>query len=174
MNSTLQVQGVKEALREINRLHPKLRREITKDFKKIGAPVVNEAKTMVPQTPPMSGWGKSWQTKSGFQMLPWDAKQAAKMIDTKVSGKKPREYKGVVRDLAVVAIRWRGAVNTVFDMARGGDTPQGQHMVDVLNSRFGEASRIMYPAYEKHEDKVEGEIEQQVRAVMAAVNRLVK
>jgi hypothetical protein len=47
-------------------------------------------------------------------------------------------------------------------------------MVDVLNSRFGEASRIMYPAYEKHEDKVEGEIEQQVRALMAAVNRLVK
>jgi hypothetical protein len=175
MKSTMQVQGIKETLRELNQIDPKLRRQITKEFKKIGAPVVQEAQNMVPQTPPLSGWGRVWQTPgSRFQMLPWDDAMARKMIDTKVSSKRPREYRGVVRDLAVVAIRWRGAVNTVFDMSRDPETPQGAVMIDGLNNRYGRASRIMWPAMEKHKDTVENEIEQQVRIVQAAVARSVK
>lgn len=174
MTPTMQVQGIKETLREINRINPKLRRQITKDFKKIGAPVVSEAKQNVPRTPPLSGWGRTWTTGSGFQMLPWDGQLAAKYIDTTVSGKKPREYRGVVRDLAVVAIRWRGAVNTVFDMSREANTPQGAVMVNALNDRFGNASRLMYPAYEQHADKVEREIKLQIDQVMRMVNKAVQ
>lgn len=171
---TMQVTGVKETLREIGKIDKDLRRQITKDFKKIGAPVVNEIKGSVPLEPPLSGWGRVWNTPSGFQMLPWQANQAKKLVDTKVNTKRPREYRGVVRDLAVVAIRWRGAVNTVFDMSRDGATPQGNVMVDALNNRYGNASRVVYPAYEKNERKVESEIQQKVREVMAIVNRRVQ
>jgi hypothetical protein len=174
MKPTMQVTGIKETLRELGKIDKEARRQITKDFKKIGAPVVSEAKNQIPKDPPLSGWGRSWSTGSGYQMLPWDGQKAAKYVDTKVSSKRPREFRGVVRDLAVVAIRWRGAVNTVFDMSREATTPQGQVMVNALNDRYGNASRIMYPAYEKHADAVEREIKAQVDQVMAMVNKAVK
>lgn len=174
MKPTMQVTGIKETLRELGKIDKEARRQITKHFKKIGAPVVSEAKNQIPKEPPLSGWGRSWSTGSGYQMLPWDGQKAAKYVDTKVSSKRPREYRGVVRDLAVVAIRWRGAVNTVFDMSREANTPQGQIMVNALNDRYGNASRIMYPAYDKHADKVEREIKAQVDQVMAMVNKAVK
>jgi hypothetical protein len=47
-------------------------------------------------------------------------------------------------------------------------------MIDALNNRYGRASRVMWPAMEKHKDTVENEIEQQVRVVMASVDRAVK
>ena len=171
---TMQVTGVKETLREIGKIDKSLRRQITKDFKAIGMPVVTEAKNNVPKEPPITGWGRKWQTASGFQMLPWQSYNAAKLVDTQVSSKRPREYRGVVRDLAVVAIRWRGTVNTLFDTARDWETPQGENMIKGLNDKHGKASRIMWPAYEKNADKVENEIQQKVREVMAIVNRQVQ
>lgn len=174
MTTTMEVRGIKETLRELGKIDKEARRQITKDFKKIGAPVVSEVKQNIPRDPPLSGWGRSWSTGSGYQMLPWDGQKAAKYVDTKVSGKRPREYRGVVRDLAVVAIRWRGAVNTVFDMSRESNTPQGAVMVNALNDRFGNASRVMYPAYEQHADKVEREIKLQIDQVMRSVNKAVQ
>lgn len=174
MTQTMQVQGIKETLRELNKIDKEARRQITKDFKKIGAPVVSEIKANIPRNPPLSGWGRTWTTNSGYEMLPWDGQKAAKYVDTKVSAKRPREYRGVVRDLAVVAIRWRGAVNTMFDMSREANSPQGSVMVDALNDRFGNASRLMYPSYEKHADKVEREIKIQIDQVMRMVNKAVQ
>ena len=174
MSQTMQVQGIKKTLRELNKIDNQARRQITKDFKKIGAPVVSEVKQNIPRDPPLSGWGRTWTTGSGYQMLPWDGQLAAKYVDTKVSGKRPREYRGVIRDLAVVAIRWRGAVNTMFDMSREPNSPQGAVMVNALNDRFGNASRLMYPAYEKHADKIEREIKLQIDQVMRMVNKAVQ
>lgn len=171
MISTLEVVGLKEALREINEINPKLRRDITKDFKKILQPVVTDVKGRVPKQPPLSGWGRTWKTPSGFQMLPWDSTLANKYVDAKVSGKKPKEFAGIVRDLAVLVIRWRGAVNTMWDLSADGQTPQGDTMIRALNSRYGTASRAMWPAWENRGDQVEKEIEDTVVRVMAYVNR---
>jgi hypothetical protein len=171
VRTELEVVGIKEVLREINQIDKKARQQITRDFKKITAPVVSEAKSRVPKEPPISGWGRSWRTASGFQMLPWQPSDASKYIDTKVSGKRPREYQGMVRDLAVLIIRWRGTVNTLFDMSRDSKTPQGENMIRGLNARHGQASRVMWPAYEQHVDKVEEEIRDQIDRVMAMVNR---
>ena len=171
VRTEIEVVGIKEVLREINQIDKEARRQITREFKKITAPVVSEAKSRSPKEPPISGWGRSWKTQSGFQMLPWQSNAASKLIDTKVSGKRPREYQGVVRDLAVLIIRWRGTVNTLFDMSRDSKTPQGENMIRGLNARYGQASRVMWPAYEQHADKVEEEIRDQIDRVMAMVNR---
>jgi hypothetical protein len=171
VKASLEVAGLKEALREINLIDRDARLQITRQFKKITQPVVNEAKQKVPKTPPISGWGRTWKTSSGFQMLPWDGNPATKLVDTKVSGKRPREYNGQIRDLAVLIIRWRGAVNTIFDVARNSSTAQGANMVAGLNQRNGQASRVMWPAYEHKANEVENEIRDQIAEVMARVNR---
>jgi hypothetical protein len=168
---SIEVVGIKEALREINYIQPSLRREITRNFKKITQPVVTEAKSRVPKAPPISGWGRTWKTSSGFQMLPWDGSPAKNLINTQVSGKRPKEYAGITRDLAVLVIRWRGMVNTVYDTANNPATPQGANMIRGLTSEHGAPSRVMWPAYEKHETKVEKQIKDQVEYVMELANR---
>jgi hypothetical protein len=170
VRAEIEVVGIKEALREINSIDRAMRRDITKDFKRIGQPVVDEAKSKVPQQPPISGWGRTWRTRSGFQMLPWDGNAADGLIDTKVSGKRPRQFAGMVRDLAVVYIRWRGMVNTVFDTASKDKTPQGANMVRGLSARYGAPSRILWPAYEQHRHEVEQEIRDTAAEVMAKIN----
>ena len=168
----IEVLGVKEALRELNQIDKSLRRQITKEFKAIGAPVVNEAKSRVPKAPPISGWGRTWKTPdTRFQMLPWNGSTGARFIDTKVSGKRPREFQGRIQDLAVVVIRWRGAVNTVYDLAEKPKSVSGSNMISGLERRNGKSSRVMWPAYEKHKNKVESEMRDQVVKVMAMVNR---
>ena len=172
VSTQIEIAGLKEALREINQIDRQARLQITREFKKITRPVVNEAKQNVPKTPPISGWGRTWRTPgTRFQMLPWDGDPATKLIDTKVSGKRPREYAGKIRDLAVLIIRWRGAVNTLFDVAQNSSTPQGANMIAGLNNNVGRASRVMWPAYEKHADEVEDAIRDEVVRVMAMVNR---
>lgn len=166
-----EVVGIKDALREINQIDRTARREITKNFKRITAPVVSEAKSSVPRQPPLTGWGRSWKTGSGFQMLPWNGAKADTMIDTKVSGKRPKEFAGITRDLAVLTIRWRGMVNTIYDVANNSSTPQGANMIAGLNQKHGRASRVMWPAWDAKGDQIEKEIRQEIEAIMLAVNR---
>ena len=57
--ASVQIVGLKEALKELKDIDPKLRREVTKDFRKVVDPVIKTAKAKVPQAPPISGWGRN-------------------------------------------------------------------------------------------------------------------
>ena len=174
MDGRLEVVGLKEALRELNQLNPKLRRDITKDYRKIVAPVIKTAKAKVPQGPPISGWGRNWKTKSGHQMTPWVGSRGDDFIKAKVSGKKPREWAGRTTNLAVFSVAWTGAVNTLYDLAgrrSNGDTERGAQMIRAIEGRYGKASRVLWPAYEMNRDEVERMTAVLVAIVLREVNR---
>ena len=73
----IKVFGLKEALKEINSVNPKLRREITTTYKQIMAATVKDVQSKIPNNPPMSGFAGKW-TKSGIDLLPWDGSIAQK------------------------------------------------------------------------------------------------
>lgn len=174
MDGRLEVVGLKEALRELNQLNPSLRRFITKDYRQIVSPVIRAAKAKVPQDPPISGWGRNWKTKTGFQMTPWIGSRGDDFIKAKVSGKKPREYAGRTTNLAVFSIAWTGAVNTLYDLAgrrSNGDTERGAQMIRAIEARYGKASRVLWPAYEMNRDQVERGTADIVARVLREVNR---
>lgn len=173
VNASLEVVGLKEALRELNQLNPQLRREVTKEYRRITAPVIKTAKNKVPQSPPISGWNRSWTTRSGHKMTPWVGSRGDDFIKAKVSGKKPREWAGRVTNLAVFSIAWSGAVNTLYDLAgrKGhGNTPSGATMIAALN-RIARASRVLWPAYEMNRAEVEKQTEALVGRVMSETSR---
>lgn len=170
--ANIEVVGLKDDLRTIQQLNKKIRREITKDYKKIVEEPINEIKRSLPTSAPLSGWQRNWTTRSGFQMLPWDVSLAPRGIKAFVSGKKPKEFGGVVRNLAVFGIKWTAAQATLFDMSRAGNTPQGEWMVRGLNNRFGKASRVMWPGYERYADRVEKEVKELVQGVAKTADRL--
>lgn len=172
--------GLKEALRELNQLNPAMRRQVTKDFQKITAPVVAAAKENLPTNPPLSGWAKGWKTPSGFQMLPasgWSGSTAGKFIKSQVSGKKPREYAGQMQNAAVFVVKFSGMANTVFAVSgrkNRGNSAQGENMIKVLEFRYGKPSRVLWPAYEANKTEVERQVIELTKEVMAEVGKRLK
>lgn len=171
-----EVQGLKTCLATLNQIDKKARRDITKEYKTIVKPVVDEAKQNVPREAPISGWARNWTTKSGFKMLPWQGDIGAKMIKPKLNGRKVREYGGNVQNLAVMSITWSGMVDTVFDIAGRGPVPdaRGQQMVKALSEKFGKPSRVIWPAWEKNANEVEKQIEDLIDKIVAETERALR
>jgi hypothetical protein len=157
VHAEIQMVGIKEAVKYLNTIDKSARRELTRDYKKLMQPVVDEAVQRVPLGAPISGWNRSWTTKSGTQVLPWDTAVAIDFIKVKVSGKKPREYNGMMSNLAVFSIAWAGAINTIYDLAgrtSRGATRAGANMIRGIESKKGKASRVLWPAYQANQEEV--------------------
>jgi hypothetical protein len=166
----LEVSGLKEALKEINKIDKKLRREITKDFEKAAAPMVEAMRADVPLTPPLSGFANKSKTQ-------WK-KNEQKSIRVKLDTRKPRKQTpgAQYESLGVVKIRTTTAGMSMFDMAgkNGGKTPRGEAMINALQSRFGNPSRAMWPNAERKTQEVEANLEQVVKKVQTEITRILK
>ena len=157
IHTEIKMVGIKEAVKELNNIDKAARRELTREYKRIVEPVISEAKQRIPLGAPVSGWERSWTTKSGRQLLPWDSAVADDYIKAKVSGKKPREYNGMMSNLAVFSIAWAGAINTIYDLAgrtSRGATKAGANMIRGIEARKGKASRVLWPAFDANRDEV--------------------
>ena len=93
VETNVQVYGIKEALKELNKIDKSLRREITKDYKQIVSSVITDAKQAVPNAAPLSGMNRRWKTKSGYDIIPeggWNGAQAQKFIVAKISTRRSK------------------------------------------------------------------------------------
>ena len=162
-STSVTVVGVKDALRELGKIEPDLKKQIQKDVKTILRPVVDEAKRAVPAMP-LSGMARSW--KRGV-LFPYDQAQVQRSIGARFNTRKRGN------SLAVIAVVMKSAAGTIYDMAgkRGGKTLQGRAMIANLEARFGKASRGMWPAYERNADAVNEAMERVVDVVTDAANR---
>lgn len=166
VKTSVTITGVKETLRELNKIEPELRKEIIKDFRQVVKPVINEIKRMLPTQAPLSGFNRSW-TQGSNQKTPWDGATVAKSVTSKVDTRKRGNA------LAVMKIIMKSPAGAIADMAgkKGGDTRQGQIMIAALERRFGRASRFMWPSYIDKAQEIESGIEQLVEKVTDATNR---
>lgn len=156
--------GIKETLRELNKIEPELRAEIIKDFRQVVKPVIQEVRGSLPNQPPLSGFARTW--KAG-KIFPWDTGVVSKSVTSKIDTRKRGNA------LAVMKVIMKSAGGTVADMAgkRGGSTNRGQIMIANLERKFGRASRFMWPAYERKANEIEGGVEAIVEKVTDATNR---
>ena len=164
VETTIEVVGLKDALKTLNKIDKSLRREITKDYKKIVQPVIDEANKLVPTNPPLSGMARKWTTKSGFTILPWIPGYKQK-IQAKNNTRAIKEYGGHKTNVGTFMIQWQGATGTMFDTSMAG--PLGRQ----LTARYGRSSRVMWKAYDQKESNVISEMEQLVKRVMDEANR---
>jgi hypothetical protein len=164
VSTKIEVVGLKEALKTLNKIDKSLRREITKDYKKIVQPVIDDANKLVPSNVPLSGMARNWSTRSGFKMLPWIPGMKQK-IAAKINTRNIKEYGGNKSNVGTFAIQWQGATGTMFDMSMAGALGR------ALSERYGDRSRVMWKAYEQRENDVMSEMEQLVKRVMSEANR---
>jgi hypothetical protein len=145
VTSNIEVVGLKEALKTLNKIDKSLRREITKDYKKIVQPVIDDAKNLVPSKAPLSGMARAYKYRSGFQVLPWSDGYNQKII-AKINTRNIKETSaGDKVNVGTFMIQWQ--------------------------ARYGPRSRVMWKAYEQRRDDVQREMEQLVRRVMDEANR---
>ena len=163
---TIEVAGIKDALAKLNRLDPKLRRQITKDFKEVMQPVVDEAQSRLPFGAPLSGMNYNWTTNRGYKILPWSG--ADDTVIAKVSGKKVKEFAGFQQNLGTFYVRYSGPTAVLFDMT-GRKTPKtdaGKRFEYQLHKKYGGASRVLWPAWESAGEKVVDQVRALVKRVI--------
>lgn len=185
------VVGLKENLKQLNKIAPTLRRQITKDYVQIMQPVVDTVQKIIPTIPPVSGMSKGWKTASGLEMLPasgWNGNKAQKLLKPKINTRKVKEFQGNVENVGTFGLVLKGYINTVVDMAgrqssgnRDVFSRVGSHgrrvgavggplLIAMLQSRYGGASRAVWAGYEKSKTELDQEMEKLVKRVMDLVN----
>ena len=164
VSARIEVVGLKDALKTLNKVDKSLRREITKDYKQIVAGVISDANSLVPTQAPLSGMSRSWRTRSGFQLLPWIPGYKQK-IAAKINTRNIREYRGNKTNVGTFGIQWKGATGTMFDTSLAGSLGR------ALTARYGSRSRVMWKAYEQRQGDVMSEMERLVKRVMDKANR---
>jgi hypothetical protein len=161
----IEVVGLKDALKELNDIDKKLRRQITRDFKQIMAPVVADAQARLPQNAPLSGMARSWKPK-GAEIMHWETDKVNRNLKAFTSGKKIREAPGGFKqNVGVFGLRWNGPQATFFEMARRGS------ISEQLSNRFGAPARLVWKAYEARRTDVEFEVRKLVNEVMRLTGR---
>jgi hypothetical protein len=66
IETRLEIYGLKEALKELNKIDKSLRREITKDYKRITAGLVSDIESAIPLNYPLSGWERRWNLRGSY------------------------------------------------------------------------------------------------------------
>lgn len=174
--ASIEVVGVKDAIRELGKIDKEARKQLTRDYKELVAPAVNTAKTMTPTSPPLSGMQYNWKGRSGAQLMPWNDGQSDKAIKPFVSAKKPKAFSGYTSHLATFGLRWSAANATIVEMSGKGSVPTdaGRRMVSALSARYGQPGRFLWKAFTQHEREVVAGVERLVKDVMRTVNERLK
>jgi hypothetical protein len=123
--TSVQVFGIKEALKELSALDPNLRKQINRDAKTIAKPATDGIKNAYPNKY-LSGMSKPWVQRSR-QLFPYDAALARKGVQLKIAtGKK---------NVSVIGIEQKDPAAAIIDMAgkKGGTSTQGARFIASLD-----------------------------------------
>lgn len=171
----IQVYGIKETLKQLNKLAPDLRREITRDYKRITLPMVQAARTAAPDAPPLSGMYRKWRRGGPWYGAQVDRKIGVK-IDTRRARKKNLEKGAQYETIGAFVFQQNDTWGAIFDMAGRNEAKDGttqkrvyggkeyrytwnNTLIQNLNINWGRASRYMYPTAESYESILEHEIQ---------------
>jgi len=152
----IEVAGVKEAIRSLNKLEPGLRKQFVADAKQIVAPILDDARGRYPEQL-LSGMERNW-TQRGNKKFPYDAKKARSGVKHKVDTR--RDAKSVIK------VTQSDPAATIVEFAGKNANPLGT----ALN-KFGRVARFLWPAAERNLPKVQAEME---RPVLDAARRVSK
>lgn len=185
---SIEVQGLKENLRILQKVSPALRRQMTKEFKTLAKPGVDEIERIKPtRTTLPRGFQHNGRTGSGT------VKKVLVDVNTRKARKRNIQAGAAFETLATIRIRTaKGDVATaIADMAGkagnisyGGRSRaylgrprghalngQGAKLISKLNAEFGAPSRFVWPGGERGLNGIEREFQALAARVEDELNR---
>jgi hypothetical protein len=175
---SIEYDGLKQALREIGKVDPALRRQITKDIKSAVEPLVSAIKDSIPSSPPLSG-------QKGYSRTSWknEAKNISVKVDTRKARKRNLEQGAQFESIGTVRITAKGAALSMTDMAgRGPNQTRNKNplrarpnFADALTSKLRSPSRFIWARSDDYLDEITKRVDLIVQEVMNDANkRIVK
>lgn len=165
VNTTVGVFGVKEALKELREIDPDMRKLINARAKNVVKPAIDAIKAQYPAQY-LSGMARNW-TERGRAKFPYSQAVARRSVTVKVNTSR--------KSTSVISIIQKDPAASIIDMAgkQGGQNARGARMIAALTIYFGPPSRVMWPTYERNNDKVTDNMRAVIDDLMAAVNKRV-
>ena len=174
----IEYDGLKQALREIGKVDPALRRQITKDIKSAAQPLVSAIKDSIPSTPPLSG-------QKGFSRTSWknESKNIVVKVDTRKARKRNLQQGAQFESIGTVRITAKGAALSMTDMAgRGPNQTRNSNplrarpnFANELTSKLRTPSRFVWARSDDYLDEITRRVDAIVVEVMDQANkRIVK
>jgi len=162
---SVEVSGVKEAVKELRKIDPELRKQFNKDAKKVAEPVINDAKSQYPSMY-LSGMSRIW-TQNGVAKFPYSQSKAKSGVRVKT------DTRG--KAISIISITQNNPAAAIVDMAgkKGGGSARGQRFIANLTAKAGNPSRVMWPAFERNETEVTFQMTELVGEVMKTVEKAI-
>lgn len=178
MASQSNIKGLQHAFRTLKQIDPKLEKEAKKRLKGDVKPIVTDAKSRIPGSPPLSRWtvpkaggvidikDKKTVRYAGKSRLPvWNSGSAKRRIGVSLARKRVKGFKG---RRTLIAVRQMDASGAAFDMAgRATNNTFGQNLSSATGLK---ASRYMWPAAEKHMGAVRNSIKDSIKEIEKQIN----
>jgi hypothetical protein len=174
ISASMEIQGLKESLKIVNKVDKSLRLEVGRDIKRIGEKTVVAAiMELIPPGAPMSGMEHAKRT--GW----YNSKNKGIKVKTNTRGARRRNIaKGAQYEtLAVITVQTTGAALAMMDMAgkrsSAGEGPRARpNFVPLLNERLGRSpSRFMWAGGEKAIPDFQRELKPSIDRVIYRANQ---
>ena len=159
---TIQVDGVKEAVKYLNQVEPGFRKAYVANMKQIAKPMTDAMQSQYDDSKFPSGTKRNW-SPGGRQVFPLSASNAVRGVSLRVNNKKVG---------AAFSVMQKNPAAAIFDIAgRANVNPLGT----AFSTKFGRsASRVIWPVFEARISDLTTEVQKVVDDVMAEVNKNLK
>ena len=156
-NTTIEIQGLKEAIRSLNKVEPGLRKQFVQDASRIAQPAIREVQRGYTQVP-LSGMARKWE-QANKKIFPFSVARAVSGVKLKVDASREA--------VSLIYITQTNVAAAVFEAA--GRTNQNR-LGDSLGQLRPGTTRVLGPAVYRKRRDIEREM---LRASMDAI-RLVQ
>ena len=159
---TLQVNGVKDAVKYLSKVEPGFRKAYVANMKEIAKPMTDAMKSNYDDNRFPSGTQRNW-SPGGRQVFPLSASKAIRGVGVRVNNKKQG---------AAFSVMQKNPAAAIFDIAgRANNNPLGT----AFSTKFGRsASRVIWPVFEAKIVALTTEVQKVVDNVMAEANKNLK
>jgi hypothetical protein len=182
------VYGVQQAMKELNDIDRKIRRQVTKDIKSVGNQIVQEARQMVQSQSrsdgaPLSGMRRGSLIKG--REAAWNVSEVQGGFNVRVGVRASREryvdfdQGGYTRQVVygakpyqLMVIQQKSFAGAIYDHAGAGISGiRNTAFIANLNKEVGDAPRVVNKAVENNRPAVTAELLSIVGKVMQQTNR---
>jgi hypothetical protein len=161
---SVQVQGINEAIRALNKIEPGLRKQFNNEARAIGAPAVNAVRNAY-QFVPLEGMNRKWAGPAvkGRKVFPFTVAKARKGVD--ITFNTDRRSSGVIN------IVQRDPGTAIFETA---GRATRNHLGTMLGAISPGRTRVIGPVVYSRRDEIAAVMERLALKVIHRVNRELK
>lgn len=154
----IQMTGLKEALRSLNKVEPGLRKKFVADANIIAAPAIREVQAGYAKIP-LSGMARQW-TQDGRKLFPYSVSKAINGVKVKVDASREAT--------ALIFITQMNQAAAIFETAgRRNQNSLGDSLGELLPGR----TRIIGPAVYRKRSAIENEMQKAAQAAIRLVDK---